>query len=333
MEISAYEQIRQENINRNQKFLNEIGILQISKEISSSPIKPLKSNRNSKHKAELLYTEPTRRSTRNIGKSVVDYKEPSLTSIQKSQGNTKINSYISLQEDSIIDKKGYNEESDTTQYELPSRKVVKQRPSATLTNPLNCRNISPNLDIFLNHYLGKPLQSYGKAPVMTIANNNTTPTFSKYSGIAEWSNTLFLWVNLGDQTSEYKNEFLDGGRKITWFGGSRMFSDSPSTLRLVEKRFFKIKTTIHIDNNNNNSNNKEFINESTDLVVDANLEERRKPTTVILFARIIGESYTCLGVVEEESSMLNIHPIKFTWNLISFDSLIQEPYFQRMLAL
>ncbi len=56
---------------------------------------------------------------------------------------------------------------------------------------------------------------------MQIANGGVLPSFSKYSGVLEWSNCIFLWVNL-EGASGYDNNFSQDGRFVTWFGGSRM---------------------------------------------------------------------------------------------------------------
>jgi len=50
------------------------------------------------------------------------------------------------------------------------------------------------------------------------ADRGKTPTFSKMSGIQEWSNAIFLFVNVSPDGS---NTFLDGGRQITWFAQDR----------------------------------------------------------------------------------------------------------------
>jgi hypothetical protein len=57
---------------------------------------------------------------------------------------------------------------------------------------------------------------------MAAANGGKAPKFNKYSGVVEWRNALFIWVNIGFPNNEYSNRFLDGGKLMTWFGGSRM---------------------------------------------------------------------------------------------------------------
>jgi len=77
-----------------------------------------------------------------------------------------------------------------------------------------------------------------KRAVMELGSQTScsiTPTFSRMSGIQEWKNCIFLFVNVyGD---DYKNVFLDGGRRITWFAQSRQNEGSKMTVLLV---FFRI---------------------------------------------------------------------------------------------
>ena len=58
---------------------------------------------------------------------------------------------------------------------------------------------------------------------MSYANNNILPSFNKYSGVVEWKNAIFLWINIGLQNSEFPNNFLYNNTCITWYGGQRMY--------------------------------------------------------------------------------------------------------------
>jgi hypothetical protein len=77
--------------------------------------------------------------------------------------------------------------------------------------------------------LGTPIEDSGKAAVMALANSGQPPKFSKYSGVVQWENGFFLWVNLsgssestGREDMYYPNIFLEGGKYLTWFGSSIM---------------------------------------------------------------------------------------------------------------
>jgi hypothetical protein len=56
-----------------------------------------------------------------------------------------------------------------------------------------------------------------------MATNHTTiPKFNKYDGTTCWLNAIFLWVNIGSDVSMFPNRFIQNGRYMTWFGGSKM---------------------------------------------------------------------------------------------------------------
>jgi hypothetical protein len=87
--------------------------------------------------------------------------------------------------------------------------------------------------------LGKKMAYTGKAYVMeesarlAVADDVHRVSFNKYSGVQEWgNNVLFLWVNLDAPNSDVVNEFFDGGREVSWFGGSRMHENTPVLQKL-----------------------------------------------------------------------------------------------------
>eukprot|EP00554_Chaetoceros_debilis_P016438 CAMPEP_0194122506 /NCGR_PEP_ID=MMETSP0150-20130528/50925_1 /TAXON_ID=122233 /ORGANISM="Chaetoceros debilis, Strain MM31A-1" /LENGTH=247 /DNA_ID=CAMNT_0038815397 /DNA_START=63 /DNA_END=807 /DNA_ORIENTATION=- len=87
-------------------------------------------------------------------------------------------------------------------------------------------------------FIGRRLESFGKAAVVEhariMSGNFSSISFNKYSGVCEFKNDiLFLWVNIGDPKSSVKNNFLNEGRHITWFGGSRMHEASTVIHRLI----------------------------------------------------------------------------------------------------
>lgn len=95
-----------------------------------------------------------------------------------------------------------------------------------LPAPNSSRVLPARTELFLHpSSLGSPMKEFGKAHVVALANGGQLPRFSKYSGVLEWSNAVFLWVNVLDEGGgSYKNEFLHGGKTLVWFGGSRLHS-------------------------------------------------------------------------------------------------------------
>jgi hypothetical protein len=84
-------------------------------------------------------------------------------------------------------------------------------------------SVNANFSIFMRELLCKPIEEYGKLPVMTMSNHGKTPKFNKYPGVIEWNNCLYLWVNIGGKTG-YTNTFSEHGRYMMWYGGSKMKS-------------------------------------------------------------------------------------------------------------
>jgi hypothetical protein len=117
------------------------------------------------------------------------------------------------------------------------------------------------------------------------------PGFNKYSGVAEWRNAIFIWVNVpsgGSGAEDYPNEFFEDGRYMSWFGGSRMHADSPVVQRLL----------------------------SASSVKDEGARGSDHGCTVLLLVRVDTEPYTCLGRVRAQSADLARHPVAVRWELI-----------------
>ena len=123
---------------------------------------------------------------------------------------------------------------------------------------------------------------FGKAAIMAASYFGTAPKFSKYSGVVEWKNCVYLWVNIGVPGGDYSNSFSEKGKYITWFGGSKMHSETPVVQRLLK----------------------------------GGIKE-----TVLLWVRLEKEPYTCLGPVKVVESNVDVHPVTMRWELLLFDEL------------
>ena len=55
------------------------------------------------------------------------------------------------------------------------------------------------------------------------------------------------------------------------------------------------------------------------------------PDLIILFVRIEGENYSCLGRVAHISYNLQTQPIEFEWELLDFEKIKNHPTFLRIL--
>ena len=129
--------------------------------------------------------------------------------------------------------------------------------------------------------------------------SDTRLSFNKYCGVQDWGGSvLFLWVNLGVKNAEVVNDFLDGGRQITWFGGSRMHDESPIIQQLLR---VGMQATIS------------------------------KSSGIVLWCRTYRTEtkgfgpYTCLGRLAYQSHVVGSSPLSFVWNLLDFERLNEHP--------
>jgi hypothetical protein len=143
--------------------------------------------------------------------------------------------------------------------------------------------------------------------------NTLRLSFNKYSGVQEWgANVLFLWVNLGVKNADVVNDFLDGGRQITWFGGSRMHDDSPVIQQLLRVGRRQAKAT---SNGNGNSNDSNGSNSQGGIILWC----RTYRTETKGFS-----PYTCLGRLSYQSHVVGSSPLSFVWNLLDFERLTKH---------
>ena len=273
-ELSSYEKLRIENIKRNEEFLSKVGL---SPTIKHSNVNVKTINRNNKNR---VIEEPTRKSRRIEALPVISY-------------DMKIIDKLSSLED--------KNDNNNNEYDDDGIKdIVKRSKSSGPRPPPSSdmsRAINAQLSDILSINLGQHVKDYGKGAVMAICNNGTIPRFSKYSGVVEWKNAIFLWVNLGYDKSQYPNTFSEKGKYITWFGGSKMHEDSE-----VIKRLIKLGESTYKGDEN-----------------------------IILFVRKEGESYVCLGRLAHINYQLNVSPVTFKWQLLDYDTLKDNVYFKSII--
>jgi hypothetical protein len=277
--LSEYEQIRHDNIKRNEEFLSEIGLNSLSQRISEGASSSKKGVKRSR-----------------------DVREEDLSTVRRSTRISEV--VVTHQQLSYSDEEGEARKSQ-------SRKTAKsvrpaQRKSSSNSKPIpldsnSARAIAADYSVFVstdpgNNNLGSIVQdlAFGKAAVMAASNGGSCPKFSKYSGVVEWKNCVYLWVNITPK-GDFVNEFTESGKYMTWYGGARMHEDSPVTKRLL---------SISAKNN-----------------------------TVVLFVRIEGEPYCCLGPVRSVQSDTKTQPIFVKWELLLIDKLQTVPTFKKILSL
>lgn len=356
-ELSIYEQIRQQNIQRNEQFLQEIGIDSV-KPKALPAVKRKRSALPKKERNDSLVTVSRRSSRVASQKNDVDYNENLLSLSYDVKSDDDL--FEDVEEDEDVKKmRKQRRESKKTLVKYESKPVS----SSTSTNS---KEINSNFMIFIgynksadhrridagilmpppqsipivldskesagtlpkkgewtsltNNNLGRMLDDLGptKATIMAASNYGSVPSFSKYSGVVEWKNCVYLWVNISGNSSQsnltdYVNIFRNEGKTMTWFGGSRMHADSPITKRLL--RLGKVtKATKTIPSE------------------DASEEDIVPQEPVLLFVRRDNEPYACLGPVKVLESNVDVHPITITWELMLFDQLVGREHFNNILA-
>jgi hypothetical protein len=149
---------------------------------------------------------------------------------------------------------------------------------------------------------------------MTMANGGTFPRFSKYSGVAPWADGYFLWINIdinpqtGRSQNEYPNVFLDGGRRVTWFGGSSMHPESAV-----------VRGLLRAGGREEGGGGGEHTPSSA---------------SVVIFVREVKQPYSCFGRAQIDEVDLSKRPIRVTWRLLDFPSLLAgSAHFSRIVGM
>ena len=234
---------------------------------------------------------PVRRSGRLSSKTAPNYKDVP----------------VPVDERRLHSRKRLHDEAGLLEEPLPKkRSAAKPLPRTSTPAANSVRSISLDVAHLVidseKGVLGRMQEHTGKEFIINTAFDRSASeddkarlngrklSFNKYCGVQEWANCIFLWVNLGNADSP--NEFLDGGRQITWFGGSRMHDESPVVEKLI--RYGKDAA-------------------SRDKII---LWCRMYQTETKKFS-----PYACLGRLGYQSHVPRSQPLSFVWNLLDHDQL------------
>jgi hypothetical protein len=317
--LSTYEQVRADNIKRNETFLSEIGIDSVKfKQGSEAKVK------RSRGTKVIIPVDPltVRRSSR-VAALPIEHTQLSYADVSDNEDVKKGIRYGYKQK-----RKRTEDSTDINGVDANNEELkVKYETKTVLADNASCREINSNYEIFIgtdsggdlatedstknNNNLGELLENvgFGKAAIMAASNHNLCPKFSKYSGVVEWKNCVYLWVNLGQsKPGEYINKFTEKGKYMTWYGGSRMHAESPITHRILPPG--------------------QVVSSMLD---PAPLIKKSKNNLILLFVRLEGEPYCCLGPVKAEKYDIDTHPVAFTWELLLWDKLQNRSNFKRIL--
>ena len=263
---TEYEEKRLENIKRNQEILKELGLLNHQEPVPSKPKKRVEKPIARKETRDL----EKRRSLRINGTSL---------------SQNLLSNYINENAENVVERALRSSKR---------RKMVVNHQSVPI-QPDTTRSMNADTFYFLEN-LAFPIDTFGKAAVVELAGSGTLYKFNKYSGVTEWNNSLFLWVNLFDEKNEFINSFLHGGKNIQWFGGSKMHKDSPVIQRLCD-----------------------------------NYHEKRNDS-ILLFARLPSKPYFCLGRCKAKTLHLKKSPICIVWELLDYKLFCKKSLFQELIS-
>ena len=128
-----------------------------------------------------------------------------------------------------------------------------------------------------------------KAWALKTLHGNTRASlkFNKYSGIIQFANAVALFVNVRGKAADYPNLFLDGGRKMTWFGAKGMDAEHPVMKRILSCPGDAVDGKLH----------------------------------VVLFCREEGAAYVFCGRVAVDCFYPKTAPVKVVFKLCDFDTL------------
>jgi len=292
--------MRKAKIARNQRRLKELGLaLPVPQVNTPNPPRSTNNKRNSQQRK--VYTGPVRRSGRLSSQTKPDYKDVMLLNEKQISGRKR-----SHDDAAYLDTD--DTKTDVSAIAKPKRvpTYTKSKPGVPSPNSVRSINLDVNkLVLGTTGLLGKMVEYTGKEYVINQCFSlsataydqerliNTKLSFNKYCGVQEWSNCVFLWVNLA--TSDSPNDFLLDGRQITWFGGSRMHDESPVIHKLIQ---YGQEAMIKKD-------------DSKIILWCRRYQTENKKFT----------PYVCLGRLGYESHIPGSSPLSFVWNLLDYDGL------------
>lgn len=170
-----------------------------------------------------------------------------------------------------------------------------------------------------------PAGSQVKGGVMAAA-AGAMPRFNRMSGIQEWRNCVFLFVNVGGR--DYDNVFLAEGRRMTWFA-----QKSQTTATPVIQRLARCTSDVYKAEGGGADAKADAVGGATGqggtaaegsagAGAGACKGEEAEPggTPVLLFCRLLTEPYVFCGRLEYESHDATHSPIRFVWRLRDRDA-------------
>ena len=301
-EDNPYLRMRAEKIKRNEAKLASLGLLRptpssAATSSSSSARRPPKSKK--RQAPPKKPSVPVRRSGRHAG-AEVNYKEWSGDTVRAA---TAAAAAAPKRAKTVTSSDGGTSNSfaaDQVVIDEDALLAAKQSAASAATKP-STKNTTIHAGATVRKYLGQELEYTGKAATIEAAVEGGTLSFNKYSGICAWENdAIFLWVNINAPGADVVNEFLEGGRKMTWFGGSRMHDGTTSIQNLIRVGRKARDGKLAEDNG------------------------------IVLWVRMHDPNikgftpYACLGRVAYDKHAPGTRPLEFVLKLLDYDELMKQ---------
>jgi hypothetical protein len=291
---NSYLARRAAKIARNQARLRELGLISDSSHASDAgsnkaAVQSLQQQPRKRRKEPTVSPQPIRRSTRaSRGKTApLLLDEQATWTAETTRSDQRKHAIIKEQ---------------ILQTNIILARATKTTPIITYPTS-SARQMSIDITKLLyggKGLLGRLLASTGKATVMdTSASLAADPSqfsgahvsFNKYSGVQEWANCFFLWVNFGAPNNQVVNEFYQSGRQVIWFGGSSMHDQTPVVQKLKQS-----------------CNRGRVILWCREYLIEP---------------RTFGP-YTCFGRLELVTYDGSKQPVEFVWNLLDYDHIVSS---------
>jgi hypothetical protein len=335
--VNEYEALRRAKIARNEARLRELGLL--------GPTPPPPPRTTTISAATTQNMASSKSVVRSSSSSSPPPRMPTRRSKRLREGTTATTTITTVATPVVAKTR---RKGGTTNSRIPNNMAVTPSPPLTKPKtltpppppPNSARAMRLNVPVLLQHCLGQALAHTGKAHVMEYAARvallvsssssssvGHTISFNKYSGVQEWDNCIFLWINRGaPQSDAVVNEFSKDTRCVTWFGGSRLHNHSPVVQKLCQTSSSST-SSFTSDTLSTTDGTKQ---ENKDMSTINTIAPHEGGWPVVLWSRTYQPNqktfgpYTCLGRLHYVSHDPQSHPLAFVFKLIDYDNLPQS---------
>ncbi|CBJ25836.1 conserved unknown protein [Ectocarpus siliculosus] len=199
--FSEYEIERRRTMERNHRRLQELGLVGREKVVMAGPVvkPPRRGSRAVLASGAAAATVGVRKSLRTRNKPAPVYTEHAVGFDDERDREQKRRRLSPVNE-----QQGWEQASLSIPTAVPP--TPARRSTSQALPPNSSRNLECNIPMLMERYLGRQFLSFGKAPVMELSTKTCPPKFSRMSGVTEWKNAVFLWVNVDGGTG-YTNLF------------------------------------------------------------------------------------------------------------------------------